>query len=40
MISVAFTPDGARIVSGSSDETLRLWDATSRPAHRRADEGA
>jgi WD40 repeat protein len=23
--SVAFSPDGARIVSGSSDSTLRLW---------------
>lgn len=25
--SVAFSPDGARIVSGSYDQTLRLWDA-------------
>jgi WD40 repeat protein len=24
---VAFSPDGQRIVSGSNDETLKLWDA-------------
>ena len=25
--SVAFSPDGTRIVSGSGDETVRVWDA-------------
>ena len=28
-MACAFSPDGARIVSGSSDTSLRLWDASS-----------
>jgi uncharacterized protein YjbI with pentapeptide repeats len=27
--SVAFSPDGTRLVSGSDDDTVRLWDAGS-----------
>ena len=29
VLSVAFSPDGQRIVSGSSDNTLKIWDASS-----------
>jgi WD40 repeat protein len=27
--SVAFSPDGSRVLSGSSDNTLKLWDAAT-----------
>ena len=29
--SVAFSPDGATIVSGSLDHTIKAWDASPRP---------
>ena len=28
-MAAAFSPDGARIVSGSDDQTVRVWDAAS-----------
>ena len=32
MLSVAFSPDGALIVTGSEDRSARIWDSvTSRP---------
>ena len=27
--SVAFSPDGTRVVSGSEDETAKIWDAAT-----------
>jgi WD40 repeat protein len=30
VLSAAFSPDGARIVTGSGDRTARIWDATTR----------
>ena len=32
VMSVAFSPDGTTIVSGSADQTIKVWDAGS-PAH-------
>ncbi|KAG4427648.1 hypothetical protein IFR05_016868 [Cadophora sp. M221] len=29
VMSVAFSPDGTQVVSGSSDQTVRLWDAAT-----------
>jgi len=29
VVSCAFSPDGACLVSGSADETLKLWDAAT-----------
>ena len=29
IFSVAFSPDGTKIVSGSRDETIKVWDAAS-----------
>ncbi len=29
VMSVAFSPDGSKIVSGSNDKTIKVWDAVS-----------
>ena len=29
MTGVAFSPDGRRVVTGSSDRTARIWDSTT-----------
>jgi WD40 repeat protein len=29
VLSIAYSPDGRRIVSGSSDNTVRIWDVES-----------
>jgi len=29
IMSVAFSPDGTKIVSGSADETIKVWDLVS-----------
>ena len=35
VLSVAFSPDGTKIVSGSDDETIKVWDAgASEPSNR------
>jgi WD40 repeat protein len=31
--SVAFSPDGATIVSGSVDQTIKVWDAGTLARH-------
>ena len=33
--SVAFSPDGKTIVSGSRDETIKVWDAAAAAADKR-----
>jgi WD40 repeat protein len=33
VMSVAFSPDGSTIVSGSNDKTIKVWDAGSLTHH-------
>ena len=33
VMSVAFSPDGATIVSGSYDQTIKVWDAGTVARH-------
>ena len=33
VMSVAFSPDGASIVSGSADKTIKVWDAGTLARH-------
>jgi WD40 repeat protein len=35
IFSVAFSPDGTKIVSGSEDQTIKVWDSGARnPSNR------
>jgi WD40 repeat protein len=35
VLTIAFSPDGSRIVSGSQDNTIRIWDVqTAKQTHR------
>jgi WD40 repeat protein len=31
VMSVAFSPDGSKIVSGSRDKTIKVWDSSGAP---------
>jgi WD40 repeat protein len=35
VMSVAFSPDGTKIVSGSADKTIKVWDSGSLRAQNR-----
>ena len=36
VMSVAFSPDGKTIVSGSMDQTLKVWDSGAKPPPKRS----